>query len=66
MKVMNIIKHSIFGISAKGDNIIDKHPSFKTYYPESQIEFNSWSFLYKVGSRIQKNSKVNPWYKDRK
>jgi len=63
---MSIIKHIVFGISAKGDNIIDRQPGFRTYYPESQVEFNSWSYLLKVGSRVQKNNQISPWYKDRK
>jgi hypothetical protein len=63
---MSTIKHIIFGISAKGDNIINTQPGFRTYYPESEIEFNTWSYLNKVGSRIQKNNSINPWYKDRK
>jgi hypothetical protein len=63
---MNTIKSIIFGIPAVGENIIDRQPGFKTYNPGFQVEFNTWSFLNKVGSRLQKNSRVNPWYKDRK
>jgi len=63
---MNTLKTIIFGVTAKGDNIIDRQPKFSTCHPESQVEFNSLSYLFKVGSRIQKNNQFNPWYKDRK
>jgi hypothetical protein len=62
---MNTIKTILFGISATGDNIIDRQPGFRTYYPQSQIEFNSWTYFLKVGSRVEKNNKINPWYIDR-
>ena len=62
---METIKIILFGISATGDNIIDRQPGFRTYYPQNQVSFNSWSYFLKVGSRVQKNSKINPWYRDR-
>lgn len=62
---MNTIKSFIFGIPARGENVISKQPSFRTYNPNSEIEFNTWSYLLKVGSRVQKNNSINPWYKDR-
>jgi hypothetical protein len=62
---MNILKTIFFGISAGGENIIDKQPGFRSYYPENQVEFNSWSYLMKVGSRVEKNTKISPWYKER-
>ena len=62
---MNTIKTILFGVPATGDNIIDRQPSFKSYYPQNQVEFNSWSYFLKVGSRVQKNNQFNPWYKDR-
>lgn len=63
---MNAIKHIIFGITAKGDNVIDKQPGFRTSYPDVRLEFNSWSSSLRVGSRVQKNDLINPWYRDRK
>jgi hypothetical protein len=66
MKVMDTLKHAIFGIPATGENIIDRQPGFRTYYPDSQVEFNTWSYILKVGSRVKKNDQVNPWYKNRK
>lgn len=64
--VMNTIKNILFGVPAMGENIINRQPGFRTYYPANQVEFNSWSYLLKVGSRVQRNNQVNPWYKDRK
>jgi len=63
---MNTIKTILFGVPAVGENIIDRQPRFRSFYPENQVEFNSWSYFLRVGSRVQKNNQVNPWYKDRK
>jgi hypothetical protein len=62
---MKKIKSFIFGIPATGDNIIDRCPNVKSYFPTRELEFNSWAYLLKVGSRVQKNIQINPWYKDR-
>jgi hypothetical protein len=62
---MKKIKAILFGIPATGDNIINQQPNFRSYFPKDQIEFNSWTYYLKVGSRVKKNNQINPWYKDR-
>jgi len=65
MKFMSRIKHIIFGVKAKGENIMERQPYFTTYHPDTSLDFNSWAGHMKVGSRVSKNDLINPWYKER-
>lgn len=52
------IKVILFGEARRGENIINKKPTFSITLPESKPEWNRWAYELQVSSNAPKTSYI--------